>query len=136
MSKKVGKRYQSKNKNKSETLCWDAWRDAIYRRDGHKCQTPDITPCSGSLNPHHCVVSAAHNITKYEVDNGLTLCNKHHKYGAHSEKPDINVQYTLLVIRRIGKERFEELLRMRHKTKQWKSSDYLSHAHYLNSLYR
>jgi predicted restriction endonuclease len=60
------------------------WADAVKVRDNHCCVI-----CGSNIRPnaHHIIVRENHE-TKLEIDNGLTLCPKHHlfcrKISAHN----------------------------------------------------
>ena len=53
------------------------WRNTIYERDGYICQKCGIK--GGSLHPHHILNFNDHIDKRFVVDNGITLCVKHHK---------------------------------------------------------
>jgi hypothetical protein len=59
-------------------ILYDAWRSAVYKRDGHKCQWPGCKKKKG-LNAHHIRRWADNPSLRYFVDNGITLCYAHHK---------------------------------------------------------
>lgn len=54
------------------------WRNAVYKRDGYKCQWPG---CSARkrLNAHHIRTWAHFPALRYLADNGISLCYQHHK---------------------------------------------------------
>lgn len=47
------------------------WRNAVFKRDGYKCQE-----CGGGRNiqAHHIKSWAKHPESRFDVDNGVTLC--------------------------------------------------------------
>ena len=64
-----------------------AWSKAIKERDNGCVIGVD---CKGYLNAHH-IVPREHRKWRWELDNGLTLCVKHHKFciklSAHRNAP-------------------------------------------------
>lgn len=54
-----------------------AWRKAVYKRDGFKCQWPNCTKTT-RLNAHHIKNWANFPGLRFLVDNGITLCRYHH----------------------------------------------------------
>lgn len=62
-----------------------AWRTAVFERDGYKCQRCGDSK-GGNLNAHHVKDFATHPALRFEVSNGLTLCEDCHKAVHH--KPD------------------------------------------------
>jgi len=47
------------------------WRAAVFERDGYKCQE-----CGqgGTLNAHHIKSWASHPESRFDIENGVTLC--------------------------------------------------------------
>ena len=56
------------------------WRLSVYRRDGFKCQ---VCRESGVLNAHHLDGWAWCVEKRYDINNGITLCETHHKKFHH-----------------------------------------------------
>lgn len=52
------------------------WAKAIKDRDGQKCV---ICGSNERLNSHHIIPRELHD-TKYDIENGITLCVKHHMF--------------------------------------------------------
>lgn len=52
------------------------WRDAVKKRDEHKCVECGSTK---SLHAHHIKGWQKHPELRYDIDNGLTLCVRHHQ---------------------------------------------------------
>jgi 5-methylcytosine-specific restriction endonuclease McrA len=50
------------------------WADAVKDRDGRKCVICGETE---RLNAHHIIARENHE-TKFDIENGLSLCPKHH----------------------------------------------------------
>jgi hypothetical protein len=53
------------------------WRKSVYRRDGFKCV---ICGESHTLEAHHILPKRTNPELVFNVDNGITLCKKHHEY--------------------------------------------------------
>ena len=55
------------------------WRKKIYKRDGHACQFPRCKYPQGKLNAHHIHMKWYNPELIFELTNGITLCEYHHK---------------------------------------------------------
>ena len=53
------------------------WREAVYNRDKATCQFCNVR--GGSLEAHHIDSWATHKEDRFNVDNGVTLCETCHK---------------------------------------------------------
>lgn len=53
------------------------WRKAVYKRDNYTCQCCGDNK-GGNLNAHHLENFADNLDLRFDVDNGITLCKKHH----------------------------------------------------------
>lgn len=53
------------------------WRKAVFERDGFQCQVCE--KIGGKLNAHHIKPFAKHKELRFDVDNGITLCETCHK---------------------------------------------------------
>ena len=53
------------------------WRKAVYDRDNHTCQFCGSS-ISGTLNAHHIDSWATHKSERFNIDNGVTLCETCH----------------------------------------------------------
>jgi predicted restriction endonuclease len=54
------------------------WRKQVYKRDNHKCQWPGCNS-NKKLNAHHIKTWSEFPSLRFIIDNGITLCYKHHK---------------------------------------------------------
>lgn len=57
------------------------WRLAVFERDKYTCQLCDKKSGNGKkvvLNAHHIEEFAENEATRYDVDNGITLCVECH----------------------------------------------------------
>jgi 5-methylcytosine-specific restriction endonuclease McrA len=75
--KKISKRNYNDQKYKD-------WRKKVYLRDNHTCQWPGCK-YKGRLNAHHIHKWANYPSLRYDINNGVTLCYKHHKMIAGHE---------------------------------------------------
>ena len=53
------------------------WRKAVKDRDGWKCKISNNN-CKGRLEAHHILTWKDYPELRYEVNNGITLCQAHH----------------------------------------------------------
>lgn len=53
------------------------WRRLVFERDGFQCQVCE--KIGGKLNAHHIKPFAKYKELRFEVDNGITLCEECHK---------------------------------------------------------
>ena len=54
------------------------WRKAVYRRDKWTCQWPDCGKRK-KLRAHHIKKWADYPTLRFLIDNGITLCEGHHR---------------------------------------------------------
>lgn len=59
-----------------KTFAVKQWRTAVYERDGYACQV--CHEVGGRLNAHHVYPWAKHPDRRFDVANGLTLCESCH----------------------------------------------------------
>lgn len=57
---------------------YKAWRDAVYRRDRYTCQSCGDAR-GGNLQAHHIKSFAAHPELRFDVANGVTMCQDCHE---------------------------------------------------------
>lgn len=65
-------------KRNFDTPEYTAWRAAVLKRDGHKCQMPNCKK-RRRLQVHHIRRWADSPSLRYSVSNGISLCYQHHK---------------------------------------------------------
>lgn len=63
-----------------KTVADDMWRKAVYRRDNWKCRRCGKPPRAenGRLEAHHILNHKSHIELRYDIDNGITFCQKCH----------------------------------------------------------
>ncbi len=79
MTKKKHNRTVSKlraGKRSDERDLDKIWEELVKKRDG-RCRT-ERDDCEGGLDAHHFVTRKNMN-TRYLIENGVTLCRKHHR---------------------------------------------------------
>lgn len=54
-----------------------AWRSSVFARDGYTCRI--CNSGGGTLSAHHIYGFLDYPERRHDVDNGITLCEKHHK---------------------------------------------------------
>lgn len=62
---------------------YKVWRTSVYERDNYTCQMCNARGCR--LNAHHIKSYARFPSLRYDVSNGVTLCESCHKF-VHSRK--------------------------------------------------
>ena len=62
-------------KNWRHSKQYKHWHDAVLARDG-VCQACGAGPEEATLHAHHIKDGSYHPESRYDVDNGITLCGK------------------------------------------------------------
>lgn len=78
------------------------WRDSVYERDDFTCQCCGDNK-GGNLNAHHIENFAEHEGKRFDISNGITLCNDchnpnvegsfHHTYGTRNNNREQLEEY-------------------------------------------
>jgi hypothetical protein len=66
----------SKRQERSD-MAYKDWRRQVWERDNYKCQLGNHL-CEGKIEAHHIIGWSIDESKRYDVDNGVTLCHKHH----------------------------------------------------------
>jgi hypothetical protein len=61
------------------------WRKLVFERDNYKCKINN-KDCKGQLQAHHILRWADYPELRYEINNGITLCQAHHPRKKAEEK--------------------------------------------------
>lgn len=54
------------------------WRNAVYKRDGWKCQSCSVKCQKGNIVAHHIIEFCDSPELRYVVNNGMTMCRSCH----------------------------------------------------------
>jgi hypothetical protein len=73
---------EDRSKLKPDNQSWkdplnDIWLKSVRNRDGWTCKIKN-TDCKGRLETHHILPKRDFPELKYDVNNGITLCQFHH----------------------------------------------------------
>lgn len=69
--------FEMRTQDYRKTEEYKVWRANVFNRDGFKCQV--CGQVGGMLNAHHIKEFSKYPDLRYEVDNGVTLCESCHK---------------------------------------------------------
>jgi hypothetical protein len=58
-------------------MAYKEWRKSVWIRDGFKCKIDDPF-CNGKIIAHHILSWKDYLNSRYDVNNGITLCRFHH----------------------------------------------------------
>lgn len=61
------------------------WRSSVWKRDNFKCKINN-NDCCGKITAHHILPWRNYVELRYEVNNGITLCQFHHPLKRNDEK--------------------------------------------------
>lgn len=88
------------------------WSRAVKARDGNRC-----VYCGSrtNLQAHH-IFKRQHSMTKYMLNNGVTLCSGPGSCHSEIEK---NYEMKQWLINYIGRDKYDELDRLHYQPKQW-----------------
>ena len=96
------KRRRKTNQQKLMEIADTEWKLAVFRKYGYKCEL-----CGEpSYTAHHFYPKGICKELRYEVPNGVPICNKHHM--AHHLKFDPSIH--LLIVANRGKGWLSELM--------------------------
>ena len=60
-------------------LDYKLWREAVFERDNYTCQKCGLRGSEGYLTAHHIKSWISYPELRYEINNGITLCEDCHK---------------------------------------------------------
>ena len=99
-AKKVASAKKREKKNKDTE-----WAKAVKERDGYRCQ---YCGSKDYLNSHH-IFSRNNLTTRHDIDNGITLCAKHHTFSNEFSAHKTPTEFTFWLQKLKGKKFMEEL---------------------------
>lgn len=79
----IGKFSWERSSRDRNNKAYTDWRTSVFMRDGFKCQI--CGQVGGNLNAHHIKSYKNYIDVRYDVNNGVTLCEKCHRK-IHKEK--------------------------------------------------
>jgi len=92
----------------------ELWKLICMKRDSYKCQ---YCGSDKDLQVHH-IISRKNMNTKFDVDNGITLCKKcHSRISLNSTS---YTEFMIWFIKKYGIERLEGLQEKARQIKRWK----------------
>ena len=91
----------SEQRKERNSKAYTVWRDAVYERDDYTCQC--CGQRGGKLNAHHIKSFSKYPSLRFEVSNGITLCENchaweyegslHNIYGSQNVTPEQLYEY-------------------------------------------
>ena len=79
----------SENRKQRSSKEWRVWREDVFKRDNYTCQDCGAKSGNGKtvpLHPHHIKQFAFYPELRFDVGNGITLCEPCHKKIKHDYK--------------------------------------------------
>ena len=101
--KQLGK----KKKKITDKVLDDLWSLRVKERDGFKCVVCGKT---SGLNSHH-IYSRSNFSTRWDINNGVTLCVSHHVFGNELSAHKTPTEFTEWLIEKYGKPFLDDLKR-------------------------
>lgn len=68
---------ETENKIIRKGIEFRLWREAVFARDNFTCKKCNIRGVK--LRPHHILNFSSHKELRFAIDNGITLCEEHHR---------------------------------------------------------
>lgn len=96
------------------------WRQDVAKRDGFKCRWPNCNSKS-KLQFHHIKRWADYPNLRFDVNNGITLCRKHHDKIWGREEEYQNLFYSIL-----GQTRVQQNIRA--ELRLWEKNQNQDHS--------
>jgi hypothetical protein len=103
LKKQIKKKAQIKKRSKKAQDI--AWSKEVKVRDGYRCVYCGSTEY---LNAHH-IFSRNNLTTRFDLDNGITLCAKHHTFSNEFSAHKTPTEFTYWLEKLKGKEFMENL---------------------------
>ncbi len=70
-------RTQIKRQDRHDNPLYKEWRARVWNRDDFKCKIADKN-CKGRIEAHHILAYRDFPELRFEINNGITLCQAHH----------------------------------------------------------
>lgn len=77
-------RYNDDSRDRRSSM-YREWRNSVWERDNYKCRIDDEN-CCGRIESHHILGWTSNRESRYQVNNGITLCHAHHPRKRAEEK--------------------------------------------------
>jgi len=87
---------RSLNSKIRQSSAYKDWHLSVKKRDGWKCMVADNF-CNGRVESHHIYVWKDYPDKRYDIENGITLCRKHHQDVRSRETENIGRFVMILV---------------------------------------
>ena len=92
---KYVRKYRSTIRNYDDPV-YKKWRKDVLKRDGWTCKYPGCG-CKKRLQAHHILTWAEFPALRFNVQNGITLCRKHHDMIKGREEAFVRVFHEILL---------------------------------------
>lgn len=106
------KKYLHKLEKREIKRQFKEWSTKVKERDGNHCV---ICQSTNYIHTHHLFPREIHEL-RFEIDNGITLCAKHHKYSLEISAHKNPIAFLLW----ITLNRKEQLMKLLEKYKEIK----------------
>jgi hypothetical protein len=93
-------RTQLVKKQERNDYAYKDWRYQVFKRDRHICRINN-KDCCGSVIAHHILSWREYPELRYNINNGITLCQAHHPRKRAEEKTLISVFQELVPVSKI-----------------------------------
>lgn len=130
------KSYNDKVK-KAKKDCDELWAEIVKKKSNYQCVAGPLLneSCSNIMNAHH-IEGRCLNV-RWDLDNGMCLCQKHHTLGstsAHATAHSGQVEFHKKVMVEVyGTEKLEELKQRSNQNRKWCLSELEDLKEYLKS---
>lgn len=82
--------------DRKDSIEYKKWRINVYKRDNWICRLKDNN-CNGRIEAHHILSWREFENERYNIDNGITLCFKHHPRKQVEEKSMVPIFQKLVL---------------------------------------
>lgn len=73
------------DRNHRRSAAYVTWRKDVWKRDNFRCRVTDQN-CNGRIEAHHILSWRDYPELRYQVNNGITLCHRHHPHTRVAER--------------------------------------------------